>query len=120
MELRRPEIKPDRISGFLGKRQADSRRPHTMELTTMQKALRKERPTAAGKEHHAQNLHAQDLRSTLDWLREQDDLIEKPDDVNKWVVPIRHTTYEPVLTVGSGIRCVSGLEFDGGLELGYD
>ena len=31
----------------------------------MQKVLRKEKPAAAGKDHHAQ-----DLRSTLDWLRE--------------------------------------------------
>ena len=36
----------------------------------MQRALRKEKP-AAGKEHHAQ-----DLRTALDWLREQGDLIE--------------------------------------------
>ena len=36
----------------------------------MQKALRKEKP-AAGQEHHAA-----DLRSTLDWLRGQGDLIE--------------------------------------------
>src|SRR6266571_5840924 len=43
----------------------------------------------------------------------QEHVIEKPDDVNKWVVPIRHTTYEPELTVGSGIRCVTGPEFDG-------
>src|SRR2546428_7292360 len=43
----------------------------------MQKALRKERPAAADK-----GRHAQDLRSTLDWLREQGDLIEtdKPVD----------------------------------------
>jgi gallate decarboxylase subunit C len=176
-----------------------------MERYAMQKALRKEKPAAAGKQHHAQ-----DLRSTLDWLREQGDLIEtdkevdpdlevtglqkhldggcpvifnkvkgkpnhrvltnlfgdikvinkmfgwkddaervkklaqalrrplpsveipqseapcqehvieKPDDVNKWVVPIRHTTYEPELTVGSGIRCVTGPEFEGGSDLGYN
>jgi len=42
----------------------------------MQKALRKEKPAAA-KQHHAS-----DLRSTLDWLRQQGDLIEteKPVD----------------------------------------
>ena len=39
--------------------------------------------------------------------------------MNKWVVPIRHTTYEPELTVGSGIRCVSFDQFDGGTDLGY-
>ncbi len=44
----------------------------------------------------------------------------KPDDVNKWMVPIRHTTYEPELTVGSGIRCVTGPQFDGGSDLGYN
>ncbi len=43
-----------------------------------------------------------------------------PDDVNKWMVPIRHTTYEPELTVGSGIRCVTGPQFDGGSDLGYN
>ena len=37
----------------------------------------------------------------------QEHVIKKPKDVNKWVVPIRHTTYEPELTVGSGIRCIS-------------
>src|SRR3954469_21003808 len=37
----------------------------------------------------------------------QQHMIKKPKDVNKWVVPIRHTTYEPELTVGSGIRCIS-------------
>ena len=47
----------------------------------MQKALRKEKPAAAGKEHHAQN-HAQDLRSTLDWLRAQGDLIETDKEVD--------------------------------------
>ena len=36
------------------------------------------------------------------------------------MVPIRHTTYEPELTVGSGIRCVTGPEFDGGSDLGYN
>ena len=42
----------------------------------MQKVLRKEKPAAA-KEHHAS-----DLRTALDWLREQGDLIEtdKPVD----------------------------------------
>ena len=42
----------------------------------MQKALRKEKPAPA-KQHHAR-----DLRSTLDWLRREGDLIEtdKPVD----------------------------------------
>ena len=38
----------------------------------------------------------------------QEHVIENPKDVNKHMVPIRHTTYEPELTVGSGIRCVTG------------
>ena len=50
----------------------------------------------------------------------QEHVIEQPDDVNKWLVPIRHTTYEPELTVGSGIRCVTGAQFDGGSDLGYN
>ena len=45
---------------------------------------------------------------------------QEPKDVNKYLVPIRHTTYEPELTVGSGIRCVTGPEFDGGSDLGYN
>src|SRR3954454_7089284 len=50
----------------------------------------------------------------------QQHVIKKPKDVNKWVVPIRHTTYEPELTVGSGIRCISFDQFDGGTDLGYN
>src|SRR5215831_9600582 len=33
----------------------------------------------------------------------QEVVIEKPDDVNPYMVPIRHTEIEPELTVGSGI-----------------
>ena len=43
-----------------------------------------------------------------------------PKDVNEFMVPIRHTTYESELTVGSGIRCVSFDQFDGGTDLGYN
>lgn len=50
----------------------------------------------------------------------QEHVVLKPKDVNKYLVPIRHTTYEPELTVGSGIRCVTGAEFDGGSDLGYN
>src|SRR5712672_390286 len=53
--------------------------PHKMELQPMQKALRKDKPAAG----HARNEHhASDLRTALDWLREQGDLIEtdKPVD----------------------------------------
>jgi 4-hydroxy-3-polyprenylbenzoate decarboxylase len=50
----------------------------------------------------------------------QEVVIENPKDVNEHMVPIRHTTYEPELTVGSGIRCVTGRHFDGGSDLGYN
>src|SRR5437899_13083087 len=50
----------------------------------------------------------------------QERVIKNPKDVNEWVVPIRHTTYEPELTVGSGIRCISPAQFDGGTDLGYN
>ncbi len=50
----------------------------------------------------------------------QEVVIENPKDVNEYMVPIRHTTYEPELTVGSGIRCVTGRHFDGGSDLGYN
>ena len=43
-----------------------------------------------------------------------------PKDVNEFMVPIRHTTYESELTVGSGIRCISFDQFDGGTDLGYN
>ena len=33
----------------------------------------------------------------------QNTVIENPKDVNEFMVPIRHTEYEPELTVGSGI-----------------
>jgi len=50
----------------------------------------------------------------------QEVVIENPTDVNEHMVPIRHTTYEPELTVGSGIRCVTGDTFEGGTDLGYN
>ena len=50
----------------------------------------------------------------------QEHVILDPDDVNKYMVPIRHTTYETELTVGSGIRCISFDQFDGGTDLGYN
>ena len=50
----------------------------------------------------------------------QSHVIEKPDDVNQHMVPIRHTEFEPELTVGSGIRVISGEHFDGGTDLGYN
>jgi UbiD family decarboxylase len=50
----------------------------------------------------------------------QEVVIENPADVNEFMVPIRHTTYEPELTVGSGNRVVTGPHFDGGTDLGYN
>jgi gallate decarboxylase subunit C len=50
----------------------------------------------------------------------QEHVIKSPKDVNEHVVAIRHTTYEPELTVGSAIRCVTGEQFDGGSDLGYN
>ena len=50
----------------------------------------------------------------------QEHIVKNPKKVNDYVVPIRHTTYEPELTVGSGIRCISPEQFDGGTDLGYN
>jgi gallate decarboxylase subunit C len=50
----------------------------------------------------------------------QKHIVTNPKEVNDYVVPIRHTTYEPELTVGSGIRCISPAQFDGGTDLGYN
>jgi len=50
----------------------------------------------------------------------QEHVITTDIDVNKWITAIRHTALEPELTIGSGIRCVSGDYFDGGSDLGYN
>jgi gallate decarboxylase subunit C len=50
----------------------------------------------------------------------QEHVVLNPKDVNQYMVPIRHTTYETELTVGSGIRCISFDQFDGGTDLGYN
>src|ERR1700731_45226 len=42
----------------------------------------------------------------------QEHVIKSPKDVNEHMVPIRHPPSPPELTVGSGIRCVTGPEFD--------
>ena len=44
----------------------------------------------------------------------QEHVVLNPKDVNEYMVPIRHTSYESELTVGSGIRCISFDQFDGG------
>src|SRR5262249_4513849 len=50
----------------------------------------------------------------------QEHVIKSPKHGSEHVVAIRHTTYEPELTVGSAIRCVTGPEFDGGYDLASD
>ena len=50
----------------------------------------------------------------------QEVVIENPTDVNQYIVPMRHTEFEPEHTVGSGNRVVAGKYFDGGTDLGYN
>jgi 4-hydroxy-3-polyprenylbenzoate decarboxylase len=50
----------------------------------------------------------------------QEFVVDKEIDVNRWITAIRHTALEPELTIGSGIRCVTGDYFDGGSDLGYN
>ena len=50
----------------------------------------------------------------------QEVVIEQPNDVNEHLVPIRHTVLETELTIGSGIRCVSGAQFGDGTDVGYN
>jgi UbiD family decarboxylase len=41
-------------------------------------------------------------------------------DVNKWVLPIRHTPLETEFTIGSGMSVVVGKYFKGGSHIGYN
>jgi len=41
-------------------------------------------------------------------------------DVNKWILPIRHTPLEDELTIGSGQSVVVGKYFKGGSHVGYN
>jgi UbiD family decarboxylase len=50
----------------------------------------------------------------------QEVVIKDPKDVNEFLVPIKHTALEGEMTVGSGIRCVTGRVFGGGSDLGYN
>ena len=50
----------------------------------------------------------------------QEHVITDKLDVNKWIVAIRHTELEKELTIGSGIRCLTGKTFAGGSDLGYN
>ena len=47
-------------------------------------------------------------------------VIPAPADVNEYLVPIRHTELESELTVGSGIRCLTGHAFGEGTDVGYN
>lgn len=47
-------------------------------------------------------------------------VVENPVDVLEHLVPIRHTELETELTIGSGIRVVSGDVFGGGTDVGYN
>lgn len=50
----------------------------------------------------------------------QEHVITDDLDVNKWLVPIRHTALETELTIGSGQSVVVGEYFDGGSHIGYN
>ncbi len=50
----------------------------------------------------------------------QEEVIENPASVNEFMMPIRHTELEGELTIGSGIRCITGDYFNGGSDLGYN
>ena len=50
----------------------------------------------------------------------QELVYEKPNNVNEYLVPIRHTALEHEMTIGSGIRCITGRVFDGGTDVGYN
>ena len=50
----------------------------------------------------------------------QEIVIEKPTEVYDYLVPIRHTELEAEMTIGSGIRCVTGDAFGGGTDVGYN
>jgi gallate decarboxylase subunit C len=50
----------------------------------------------------------------------QEIVIAAPTDVNQYLVPIRHTELESELTIGSGIRCLTGKSFGEGTDVGYN
>ena len=50
----------------------------------------------------------------------QEVVITDVKDVNEFLVPIKHTALEAELTVGSGIRCVTGAAFGDGTDVGYN
>ena len=50
----------------------------------------------------------------------QQHIVEKPNNVNDYIVPIRHTIHEPEVTVGSGQRLLTGDYFEGGTDVGYN
>ncbi|HYZ01831.1 MAG TPA: UbiD family decarboxylase domain-containing protein, partial [Candidatus Binatia bacterium] len=50
----------------------------------------------------------------------QEEVLTEDLDVNRYVVPIRHTALESELTIGSGCSVVVGDKFHGGSHVGYN
>src|ERR671931_642381 len=50
----------------------------------------------------------------------QEEVLTEDLDVNRYVVPIRHTALESELTIGSGCSVVVGDKFHGGSHIGYN
>ena len=49
-----------------------------------------------------------------------EEVVMNPAEVNEYMMPIRHTTYESELTVGSGQRLFAGEYFEGGTDMAYN
>lgn len=69
---------------------------------------------------HALNHPIKPVEVSQDEAPCQEHVITDDLDVNKWLVPIRHTALEPELTIGSGNSVVVGEYFDGGSHTGYN
>src|SRR5680860_758437 len=69
---------------------------------------------------HALNHPMKSVEMPQDEAPCQEHVITDDLDVNKWLVPIRHTELETELTIGSGQSVVVGDYFDGGSHIGYN
>ncbi|MHB9149166.1 MAG: UbiD family decarboxylase [Thermoleophilia bacterium] len=69
---------------------------------------------------HALNHPLKSVEIAQDEAPCQEHVITDDLDVNKWLVPIRHTALETELTIGSGQSVVVGDYFDGGSHIGYN
>src|SRR5665811_1716458 len=69
---------------------------------------------------HALNHPLKSVEMPQDEAPCQEHVITDDLDVNKWLVPIRHTELETELTIGSGQSVVVGDYFDGGSHIGYN